>query len=790
MRHLLPLLLVLFAPAMVHAQGKREPLADRVKSSIDAGVRYLTKIQRENGSWEIDGNVLSNASVSHPGGKTALAVLALLNSGLTPKDPAVKRGLDYLRGVEPESTYVTALQILAFGEANLPEDRQRMQDNVKWLLDARVVRDGEFIGWSYSRKPSVIADNSNTQYAVLGLWAAKHAGIDVPQAVFEQIGAFYSSHQHKTDGSWVYAVGRNFGNLNSPSLTMTVAGLCGLLVAGMELDVRRETLRPDGTADNCGKYGESPNIQKALTWIGRNFELTVTQRTFYHLYGLERAGRLSGLRYLGGHDWYREGCLFLVERQNKTDGSWRLTGVWDNWPEVSTSFALLFLSKGRTPVLMSKVVHGPWPRSDADTDWNNDRNDLRHLVDYASKRMFKMPLAWQNFDLARALNTQSNNVQLSEDDYTAVTSEMLQSPILYITGHRSPLDRFRGAEITLLKRYVENGGFIVAEACCGSPEFDEGFKALVAKVWPDSEFALLPAEHAIYTAYARVPPGQPYTIWGLNQGCKTVLVYSPQDLSCRWEKGKPDDPDCVLAFKLGSNMIAYATGMEPPRPRLTAVQVASNKIDPARIPRGFLKVAQLKIPGDSPPAPRAMRNLLEHLQEYAGVDVAFNTEQRFIGDKAVLDFKFVYMHGRKAFAYDDEDLSLLRFSLHNGGLLFADACCGKEAFDQSFRKFVGMLLPGQKLEMVPLNDELYGTELNGLPLNDDTIECRKEVAGPMRKMAPWLEGVKHNGRWVVLYSKYDIGCALERHQSSDCRGYSPDSAQKLARAALLYTLRP
>ncbi len=41
---------------------------------------------------------------------------------------------------------------------------------------------------------------------------------------------------------------------------------------------------------------------------------------------------------------------------------------------------------------------------------------------------------------------------------------------------------------------------------------------------------------------------------------------------------------------------------------------------------------------------------------------------------------------------------------------------------------------------------------------------------------PSLEGVKIRDRWVILYSKYDIGCALERHQSLDCLGYHPESA--------------
>ena len=790
MRRLLLFALALgVSAAPLGAQAKREPLADRVKKSIDAGAAYMKRVQRANGSWDVDGDAFSNASVTNAGGKTALATLAMLNAGFSPKDPAVARALANLRAIEPDSTYTCGLQLLVYAEAGLPEDRQRIQDNVRWLLEARVYRNNDFIGWSYSKKiGGGVADNSNTQYAVLGLWAAKQAGIVIQDSVWKEIRDYYTDHQEPS-GGWNYAVGRKFGAVGGVSITMTSAGLCGLLIAGMEMNLRREVLNQNGTATNCGKYDENPPVQKALNWLGVNFTPDVPGRTFYHLYGIERAGRLSGLRFFGNHDWYREGCEFLVERQ-RPDGSWQIGGAWDNWPVVSTSFALLFLSKGRTPVLMSKLVHGPWPRVEADTDWNNDRNDLRHLVSYASTQMFKTPLAWQTFDVLRGLQAQAKNLEVTENDYQAVTSEMLQTPILYITGHRSPLNRIQGAEKVLLKRYVENGGFILAEACCGSKEFDDGLKLLIEELWPGASFDLLPAEHPVYTAYAPVTPKQPYTIWGLNQGCKTVLVYSPQDLSCRWEKGKPEDPECVQAFRIGANIIAYVTGMEPPQPRLTQIKVAGNKTDPDRPPRGYVQVAQLKVAGENPPAPRAMRNLLEQAQDFAGLDVALATKHLFVGDRSVLNYKFVYLHGRKDFRFDPEELGHLRFNLQSGGLLLADACCGKEAFDQAFRKFVGELLPKSKLEQVPLNDELFSADLNGAALTEETIQIRTEAGGSMRRLAPYLEGIKHQGRWIVLYSKYDIGCALERHQASDCRGYSPESAHKIARAALLYTLRP
>jgi Domain of unknown function (DUF4159) len=135
-------------------------------------------------------------------------------------------------------------------------------------------------------------------------------------------------------------------------------------------------------------------------------------------------------------------------------------------------------------------------------------------------------------------------------------------------------------------------------------------------------------------------------------------------------------------------------------------------------------------------------------------------------------------------------LNNLRLNLENGGLLLADSCCGLEPFDDSFRKFAQMLFPNRKLERIPLDDFLFGRELNGRALSEQNIQCRQEPNRPPRHMPPFLEGLKIDGRWAIVYSKYDIGCALERHQSSDCIGYTPESALLLAKAAVLYTLRP
>ena len=76
---------------------------------------------------------------------------------------------------------------------------------------------------------------------------------------------------------------------------------------------------------------------------------------------------------------------------------------------------------------------------------------------------------------------------------------------------------------------------------------------------------------------------------------------------------------------------------------------------------------------------------------------------------------------------------------------------------------------------IPRDDEIYTAKIH-FDLSD--VQYSKAAGGG--KDLPQLEGVKVNGRWAVIYSKYDIGCALERHQGLDCKGYTYESAMRIA----------
>ena len=74
----------------------------------------------------------------------------------------------------------------------------------------------------------------------------------------------------------------------------------------------------------------------------------------------------------------------------------------------------------------------------------------------------------------------------------------------------------------------------------------------------------------------------------------------------------------------------------------------------------------------------------------------------------------------------------------------------------------------------------------GFDLKD--VEFTRTAGG--HRGFPELEGVKLNGRWAVIYSRFDIGCALERKTELACKAYTHSSAVKIAANVVMYATLP
>ncbi|WP_442483949.1 DUF4159 domain-containing protein [Aeoliella sp. SH292] len=744
-----------------------------VTAAIDRGRDYLLREQSPRGTWDDLGN--------YPGGVTALVTLALLDAGVDAKSAQMQKALGYLRANTFDKTYSVSLQTMALCAGEPKRDRLLIEQKVDWL-ERNQITQGENAGsWSY---PGAGGDRSNSQFAVLALHEAQRVGIRVNPETWKLAAGYWRRGQNG-DGSWEYAP------IPGPSGSMTCAGIGALVVTSLAVDEGDARVVNDRVLC-CQPQADDQAIERGLDWLGRHFSVERNPGAidvgavwhYYYLYGVERVGRLTARRLIGQSDWYREGAEYLVNHQDPLAHYWKGSSHGESNPHVATSMAMLFLSKGRRPIVMGKLQHGNG------TDWNNHRLDAANLTVFAEEQ-WDLDLTWQ------IINPKSASVE-----------DLLQAPVLYISGNQAPnLDN----DAKKLRDYIDRGGFIFAESCCGdSKAFNQGFRQLVEDMFPEPEYRLhqLPPSHPIWRMERLVRPNSPYVgkLWAVEYGCRTCVVFSESDLSCYWELRRPgritkysDNIEQQIddAMTIGINVLTYATNREPKGKEQSFVDEfaadAANQVGG----RGVIEVAKLRHGGGCDDAPGALANLLRAASQ-GDIKLRISTDDRLIGagGKDLFRHHLVFMHGRHEFRFTPAERNNLREYLENGGTLLADSICASSAFTKAFRREMGEVLPNSTLERIPATDSLLTTAHGGYDLAK--VEIRdpqpaadnRPLAARVRQIEPQLEGIKIGDRWAVVYSPLDLSCALEKHEAIECRGYTREDAARIGLNVLLYTLNP
>jgi hypothetical protein len=443
--------------------------------------------------------------------------------------------------------------------------------------------------------------------------------------------------------------------------------------------------------------------------------------------------------------------------------------------------------------LVSKARYG-----DKD-DWDHHRSDLAHLTSYVEtkwKRDFPLGLSWQIVDLE-----------------TATVEDLLQTPVLYISG--SMRSDTLQQQARKLREYIDRGGFIFAEACCpNSSAFDADFRELMEKVFDEPEYRLkpVPPEHPIWVAEEPVRPGLRPNLWSIDYGCRTTVVYvappegpgfpMPNGLSCYWEVAfgrdrqiKPEIQDQInAALSMGTNILAYATNREL-KSKDENFQIADRSTkEPDTFDRGKRYIANVRHPGGCDAAAGALPSLLRAASRELKARFSNEARQVKLTDPDLFNYDVLFMHGRSAFRLTDIERRQLKKYLERGTLI-ADAICANRDFAASFRREINDLFADQKisLEPIPITHPMFSKEFGGYDLSQVSRrepQSRAAADAPLeaklRKGPVELEGLKIGDRYVAIFSPYDLSCALEKHDSLECEGYTRDDAERIGLNLILY----
>jgi hypothetical protein len=727
----------------------------RVEKSIARGAEFLWTAQLADGRWAPRGN--------YEGGPTALAVYALLESGVPYTQPRMAKALDWLKAKQREEverlsklpkegkppkdfdnlkTYTLGLRCQAWLAAIKQGGpfRQELSRDVGILIAS--TKNGSYNYNSNARPAS--GDNSNSQYGVLGVWAAVLGELreEVPQEYWLKVLTHWLGCQN-ADGGWGYTP------RSHSTAGMVAAGVASLFVCYDNL-FAEGFVRCD--LGERGRLVQAP-ISRGLEWFDNYFLLTMKgdkraplghSDMYYYLYGIERVGLASGYKYFGTADWYQRGATWLINHQ-QGDGSWK--GKWGN--VVGTSFSMLFLVRGRRPVVFNKLEY--------DGDWNNRPRDMASLTRWLSRKFEKRDVYWQIINLK------------------VPPREWHDAPIVYISGSKAP--RFTAEDLAKVRRYVWQGGTVFSVTECGGQGFEEGIRKAYASMFPDYPLTECEESHELYTARPGLARGGRKVIFHVaSNGVRPLGIHVSSDLAMSWQMMRVQTHE--KDFQAAANVSLYVTNKSL-RPRGTEHWPPA----PEAAPSKTVRLGRLKFAGNWNPEPLAYERFSRLLarERDVGVHVVEGVEIDKLGEANV---ELATLTGTGELELTEAQQEALRNFVEDGGTLVVDAAGG----DRTFRKAAERLLKeiyGPRLKRMAPTDPLFA--LDGAAI--ESFEYRRRTATRIPGNRPNLDAVIVGDRPGVIYSAEDITGALVGYASYKCDGYQPKTAFAIMRNVILSRLR-
>ena len=732
------LCLVLFACAAQPAWSAASDLDERrVLDTIEKAKQRLIDAQLPDGSWADPR--WNHEPAAKIGGHTALCTYALLQAGVNPSRPVIRKAAEALARTQMYGTYNVSLRCMVFAKLTLTSSNPAYR---KVLL-----RDAEFLvrtnlengQWTYvapnvpkqfMRRVRHTGDNSNSQLAVLALREAYYAGAEVPRKLWQKLEKYWSGAQ-QPDGGWHYGTGRNrsYGS-------MTAAGLATSFIL---MDVLH--------SGRCCRSTRYRPTELGLGWMRRNFQAGRNPNRgghwLYYLYGVERVGEASGYRYFGRHDWFAEGAAALLTQA--PDGNWPGSTRYSG-----TAFGLLFLARGVAPVMFNKLDFGK--------GWNANPRDVANVTRYLSQYKFERPLNWQIVTL------------------DSPAEDWHDSPVLFVSTFKAP--KFSEAHADKIKAFIDRGGTVWFDLPCkSSTRAADAVERFARRAYPGLRLRNLPADHPVYSVHFKIKK-QP-KMKGLSNGCRELILFSRDAVSCAWQRYQY--ASARPAFELAGNVYLYAADKQFRSKLAPHTELARS----ATTPTEKIIVAHVKHDGTWNPCPTALRELSRVMAARTGVGLDIRSGVTF-RDPALAECRAAFLTGLGPLELEPEDRAGLEQFIQGGGMLLVAPAMGDEAFADSAVRLIAEVT-GEALSNVPPEDALIrGTFAAHRGFDVTRVRFTRNLrVRKRRNAAPMLKGVRRDGRWVVIYTPFDLVSGMALQTPYNGLGYAVDDASRVATNAFL-----
>ena len=391
----------------------------------------------------------------------------------------------------------------------------------------------------------------------------------------------------------------------------------------------------------------------------------------------------------------------------------------------------------RPPVMFTKL------KSEyGEIDWNARPNDLSNLLN-ALKAMADV------------------NYDCENKTFAEINPDPEQNPILYRSGHFHW--HLNARDKATLREYLLRGGTLILNAGMGSKPFYDSALRIMGEVFPETPVQRLAPDHAVFHAYYDIDqvqyrPGvraSGYTsnepwIEGVTIDCRTVCFISRFGMESGWD---PYEDDNILAYapesaqRLGMNIVSYASTIQNWTKQVAKRVKYEDAADVSTA--GSMTIAQVIYEGEWKTRHVGLSMLLKEFNRKTEVPVKFAGRELRLTDPALFDVPVLYLTGHDTLKLSAAEITALRAYLSGGGMLVAEACCGRQAFDRAFRDVMSAVFPGSTPE-TPLRNHAVFAIPNAIRHLTATDALRQ--AGGQSMVEPELLFWKHEGHLAVVYS--------------------------------------
>lgn len=734
-------------------------LVDPVEQAIKRGVAYLHAAQNGR-NWET-APVPTAAPDDSPEGAqwgitTATAAWALLVAGDRESSPRLQQAMQCLDDADVAGTHALAMKLHLWNYvASLRATQKKVLMKDATLLMGGVNLNGPAKGlYHYSIKPAGAFNMESSCYGVMGMHAAAMQNLEIPDKYWELVDAAWRGQQN-VDGGWGDTPGAPGGPQPASTDALTAAGVAALYVT--------QDMLSAGKVAECKGNPSDTAIDNGLTWLGLHYAGSTDPRT---LYLIGRVGRVSGYKYFGGVDWWKQGATALLNGQ-RPDGSWD----GPHGDRLATAWAIAFLVDGRAPVLINKLRYdltngGNLPLAG---NWNQRPRDVANFARWFGRQICVPNFNWQVID------------------FLAPLEEMHDSPIIFISGNQAL--SFTPNEKARLRQFVRQGGLILGHADCSDTKFASSFDRLGVELFPAYQFRDLPNDHLIYTVQYNLPQNDRFPrVQGISNGVRELMLLLRNDPGKFWQIRNFGSAQSKALSELVGNIYLYAGGKRNLPGRVKGINHLVPR-DPAVRLGQMLKVARVDYGGNWNPEPGGWARLADVMHNWYHAELVVHTVK--LGDGRLVDgYTVAHLTGTEPFQLTDAQRMELRVFVNAGGTVVIDSAGGGEHFTQAAQaELVGIFLQpaAQLTDPLPVNHAVYSA-------GDYPREKAAYRPFTMKRIGtvttPHLRGITINGRTAVFFSHEDISVGLVGTEVEGVNGYAPAYATDLMARIISYAAGP